>query len=67
MKTFTKLGAVLCAIAFLSAVSPPARAHSLDNQILTRLNALEKENAALRARVSNLEASLGEHKDAGRS
>lgn len=66
MGTYAKLGLVLCVIALVSAVGAPSVcAQTIDEQILARLNALEKENAALRARVSNLEASLGETKAAG--
>ncbi len=52
MQNLTKLGLLLCVALTTFAVSGAARADSIDDTILARLNALEKENAALRARVN---------------
>jgi major outer membrane protein len=57
MNGFTKLALLLCLALTVSAVSHSAFATEIGAQILARLNALEKENAALRARVNRLEAS----------
>jgi hypothetical protein len=57
MYRFTKLALLLCLALAAAAVRHPAFAATLDEQILARLDALEKENAALRARVNHLEAS----------
>ena len=57
MTRFTKLALLLCLALAAAAVRHPASAATLDEQISARLDALEKENAALRARVSRLEAS----------
>ena len=56
MNSFTRLALLLCLALATSAVSHSARAATIDEQILARLAALEKENAALRARVNRLEA-----------
>jgi len=54
----------LSLIALLGvAVSSASHAQSTDAQILARLNALEKENAGLRARVNRLEAPKATAKD----
>ena len=55
MKRFTGLAFLLC----LAVIAAPhaACAATLDEQISARLDALEKENAALRARVNRLEAA----------
>jgi hypothetical protein len=57
MNGFTKLAFLLCLALTASAVSHPAFAATPDEQISARLDALEKENAALRARVNRLEAA----------
>ena len=57
MSRFTKLAFLLCLAPASSAVSHSAIAATIDEQISARLAALEKENAALRARVNRLEAS----------
>src|SRR6202034_3306178 len=57
MSRFTKLVLLLCLALAAAAVRHPASAATLDEQISARLDALEKENAALRARVARLEAS----------
>jgi hypothetical protein len=56
MKSITKLALVLCLGLTAQMVSRPAVAASAE-QISARLDALEKENAALRARVNHLESS----------
>jgi hypothetical protein len=56
MCNITKLALVLCLGLTASAISRPAVAATAE-QISARLDALEKENAALRARVNHLEAS----------
>jgi len=56
VQKFTKLCVLLCAALFASAASSAARAQSTEAQILARLNALERENASLRARLNRLEA-----------
>ena len=60
MSKFTKLALLLCLALAAAAVRHPAVAATLDEQISARLDALEKENAALRARVNRLEASKAE-------
>lgn len=57
MRHLAKLGLLLCLGLATSAIPRAASAASVDDQILARLNALEKENAALRTRVNRLEAS----------
>lgn len=57
MNQFTRLSALLCMGLTISAVSGPASAATTDEQILVRLNALEKENAALRTRLNRIEMS----------
>ncbi len=66
MQNLTKLGLLLCVALTTFAASGAARADSIDDTILARLNALEKENAALRARVNRLEASKPGTKQAHR-
>src|SRR5580658_1456664 len=56
MNSFTRLALLLCLTLATSAVSYAARAATIDEQTSARLDALEKENAALRARVNRLEA-----------
>ena len=67
MPSFNKLGLLLCVALTTFAASGLARADSLDEQILARLKTLEKENAALRARVTHLEASKAATKEVRRS
>jgi hypothetical protein len=57
MNRFSKLAVLLCLGLTTSAVSCPAFAATKDEQISARFDALEKENAALRARLNRLEAS----------
>jgi hypothetical protein len=57
MNRLTKLALLLCLASTTSAVSHTAFAATIDEQTSARLDALEKENAALRARVNRLEAS----------
>jgi hypothetical protein len=57
MNGITKLALLLCLPLTISAASHSAFAATIDEQIAARLDALEKENAALRARVNRLEAS----------
>jgi hypothetical protein len=56
MNGFTRLALLLSLALATSAVSYSARAATIDEQTSARLDALEKENAALRARVNRLEA-----------
>jgi hypothetical protein len=56
MSRFARLTLLLCLVLTTSAVSHPVFAGTTEEQIAARLNALEKENAALRARVNRLEA-----------
>ena len=57
MTKLTKLAFYLCLALAASAVSRTAYAATINQQILARLDALERENAALRARVRRLETS----------
>ncbi len=57
MRRFTKLALLLCFTPLGSAIAHTASAATLDDQFAARLDALEKENATLRARVNHLEAS----------
>ncbi len=66
MQSFAKLALLSCVALATFAVSGVARADSIDDQILARLNALEKENAALRGRLTHLEASKPGTKQARR-
>src|SRR5271169_2967779 len=54
MNSFTRLALLLCLTLATSSYS--ARAATIDEQTSARLDALEKENSALRARVNRLEA-----------
>jgi Legionella pneumophila major outer membrane protein precursor len=56
LNRFTRIALLLCLALATSAVSRAARAATIDEQNSARLDALEKENAALRARVNRLEA-----------
>jgi Legionella pneumophila major outer membrane protein precursor len=56
MNRFTKPALLLCLGVAGSAITHPAAAAS-DEQISARLDALERENSALRARINHLEAS----------
>lgn len=56
MNSFTRFALLLCLTLATSAVSYSARAATIDEQNAARLDALEKENSALRARVNRLEA-----------
>jgi hypothetical protein len=55
MNRFKKLVLVLCLALVTSTVSHATFAATLDEQIAARLDALEKENAALRARLNRIE------------
>jgi hypothetical protein len=57
MKSFTGLAVLLCLLWIGGPPMRPAVAATPEEQILRRLDALEKENAALRARVNHLEAT----------
>src|SRR5687767_13556899 len=57
MNRLTKLAFCLYLAAATSAVAPAAFAATIDERISARLDALERENAALRTRVIRLEAS----------
>jgi len=57
MKRFSRWARFLCLALLAVAVSRSAHAATLDEQTSARLYALEKENAALRARVNRLETS----------
>lgn len=57
MKIFTGLASLLCLAVIASAIPRAAFAATPDEQISARLDALEKENATLRARVNRLEAA----------
>jgi hypothetical protein len=57
MRRFTKFVTVLCFTLLGSAITHTAFAATLDDRISARLDALEQENATLRARVNHLEAS----------
>ena len=57
MRRITKLALLLCVTPLGSAIAHTALAATLDDRFAARLDALEKENAALRARVNHLEAS----------
>jgi hypothetical protein len=57
MNGFTKLSFFLCLTLTASAISHAAFSATLDERVSTRLDALEKENATLRARINRLETS----------
>ena len=57
MKSFVKLVVLLGLAVMVSAAPRSAIAATLDDQISARLDALEKENAALRARINRIEAA----------
>jgi hypothetical protein len=57
MTRFTKLAFYFCLALTISVASHSASAATIDQRISARLDALERENAALRARVHRLEAS----------
>jgi hypothetical protein len=56
MNSFTRFALLLYLTLAISAVPYSARAATIDEQTSARLDALEKENSALRARVNRLEA-----------
>ncbi len=56
MKRVTKLAFALCVATTTVAVSRPALAASIE-EVAARLDALEKENAALRARLNRIETT----------
>ncbi len=66
MNKFTKLAALLCLGLTASAASCPAFAATMEEQISARLNALEKENATLRARLNRIEASKETSKESSK-
>jgi hypothetical protein len=55
MNSITKLGFLLCLASTGAAVSHPAFAATVEEQIAARLDALEKENAALKQRLKRIE------------
>ncbi len=57
MNRFTKLAVLLCLPSAAAAVPPPALADTIEQQITARLDALEKENAALKQRLKHIEGS----------
>jgi hypothetical protein len=57
MKSFSRLVFAVCVALIAAAIPRSAMAATPDELISARLDALEKENAALRARVIHLEAS----------
>jgi cell division protein FtsB len=57
MNRFTKLAFLFCVALTAAVASHSAFAATIDEQTSARLDALEKENAALRARLNRLEAS----------
>jgi hypothetical protein len=57
MNRSTKLSFFFCLTLTASAISHAAFSATLDERISTRLDALEKENATLRARINRLETS----------
>jgi hypothetical protein len=56
MKSFAGIAFLVCVVSIGGALTRPAAAASPEELILQRLDALEKENATLRARVNHLEA-----------
>jgi hypothetical protein len=57
MKRLIRLSFLVCFALMASAVSHASFAATPDQEVSARLDALEKENAALRARVNHLETS----------
>ena len=57
MNRFTKLAFLLCVPLTVSALSHSAFAATIEEQISARLDALEKENAALKQRLKRIENS----------
>jgi len=57
MNRFAKLAFLLCLPPMASAVSPPAFADTIEQQISARLDALEKENTALKQRLKHIESA----------
>jgi hypothetical protein len=64
MNRFTKSALLLC-LGLTVSIARPAIAGSAEADISARLDLLEKENAALRARVNHLEASKAAKIDRG--
>jgi hypothetical protein len=64
MKRFTKLAFLLCLTSTTAAVSHPAFTATIEEQTLQRLEALEKENAALRQRLNRVENSVATSRNA---
>jgi hypothetical protein len=57
MKLFAGIAFLVCVVSIGGALTRPAAAASPEELILQRLDALEKENGALRARINHLESS----------
>jgi hypothetical protein len=57
MNRFTKLAYLLCVPLTASALSHPAFAGSVEERTLARLDALERENAALKQRLQRVESA----------
>jgi hypothetical protein len=64
MNRLTKLSLLLCLAVAAPAVSHSALAGTIDEQALARLDALEKENAALKQRLKRIESSVATSRDA---
>ncbi len=65
MAKFIRLAFCLCVALTTAVASYPASAATIDQQITARLDRLERENAALRARIHRLEASKVARIDGG--
>jgi hypothetical protein len=57
MRLFTRLALFLCLLSAIPILAPSAFAAEVDARIIARLDALERENAALRARLNRIETS----------
>jgi len=57
MRLFTRLALFLCLLSAIPMLAPSALAAEVDARIIARLDALERENAALRSRLNRIEAS----------
>ncbi len=58
MSRYTHLAFFLCLMLIASAFMHSARAATIEEQTLIRLDAMEKENAALKQRLKRLERTL---------
>ena len=59
MRLFTRLALFLCLLAAIPMLAPSALAAEVDARIIARLDALERENAALRSRLNRIEFVQG--------